>query len=39
MVGSKDLEPSEVPFFPHTFFNNQFLARTQWPPPNKNLSG
>jgi NAD(P)-dependent dehydrogenase (short-subunit alcohol dehydrogenase family) len=39
MVGSKDLEPSEVPFFPNTFFNNQFLARTQWPPGNTNLSG
>jgi NAD(P)-dependent dehydrogenase (short-subunit alcohol dehydrogenase family) len=39
MVGSKDLQPSEVPFFPNTFFNNQYLARTQWPPRSTNLSG
>jgi hypothetical protein len=39
MLGSKNPEPREVPFFPNTFFNNQFLARTQWPPLNTNLSG
>lgn len=39
MVGSKDLELSDVPFFPNTFLSNQFLARTQWSPRNTNLSG
>lgn len=39
MVGSKDLEPSTIPFFPNVFYLNQFKAKTQWPSPNVNLSG
>lgn len=39
MVGSKDLEPSTVPFFPNVFFNNQFRAKPHWPDRNKSLSG
>jgi NAD(P)-dependent dehydrogenase (short-subunit alcohol dehydrogenase family) len=39
MVGSKDLPPSTLPFFPNVFFNNQFRAKTQWPAPNTSLSG
>ncbi|MCJ1376919.1 hypothetical protein MMC17_000009 [Xylographa soralifera] len=39
MVGSKDLAPSDTPFFPNTFFSNQFMAKTQWPPGNTDLSG
>ncbi|KAI1428121.1 hypothetical protein F5Y12DRAFT_790694 [Xylaria sp. FL1777] len=38
MVGSKDLRPSTTPFFPNTFFTNQFRARPQWPSSNTNLS-
>ncbi|MCJ1431346.1 hypothetical protein MMC27_000697 [Xylographa pallens] len=38
MVGSKDREPSHTPFFPNTFFSNQFMARAQWPPGNTDLS-
>jgi len=39
MVGSKDLEPSDTPFFPNTFWSNQFMARAQWPPRTTDLSG
>ncbi|KAI0478163.1 hypothetical protein F4859DRAFT_478779 [Xylaria cf. heliscus] len=39
MTGSKDLSPSTTPFFPNTFFNNQFTARPQWPSRGTNLSG
>jgi NAD(P)-dependent dehydrogenase (short-subunit alcohol dehydrogenase family) len=39
MVGSKDLPPSTTPFFPNVFYHNQFKAKTQWPAPDKNLSG
>ncbi|KAI0435517.1 hypothetical protein F4803DRAFT_574755 [Xylaria telfairii] len=39
MTGSKDLVPSTTPFFPNTFYNNQFRARPQWPSANTNLSG
>jgi NAD(P)-dependent dehydrogenase (short-subunit alcohol dehydrogenase family) len=39
MVGSKDLQPSTIPFFPNVFFNNQFRAKPQWPAPNTSLSG
>lgn len=31
MVGSKDLKPSNTPFFPNVFYNNQFRAKPQWP--------
>lgn len=39
MVGSKDLPPSTVPFFPNVFYNNQFRAKPQWPAPGTSLSG
>ncbi|KAF2267912.1 NAD(P)-binding protein [Lojkania enalia] len=39
MVGSKDLKPSNTPFFPNVFFYNQFRAKPQWPASNTNLSG
>jgi len=39
MVGSKDLEPSRTPFYPNTYFHNQFIAKPQWPPKTTNLSG
>lgn len=39
MVGSKDLQPSTIPFFPNVFYNNQFRAKTQWPAPGTSLSG
>ena len=39
MVSSKDLAPSDTPFFPNTFLSNQFMARAQWPPRNTDLSG
>ncbi|KAL8786602.1 MAG: hypothetical protein Q9195_008159 [Heterodermia aff. obscurata] len=39
MVGSKDLEPSTAPFFPKTFFLNQFGAKSVWPSPSTDLSG
>ncbi|RYP45267.1 hypothetical protein DL768_008383 [Monosporascus sp. mg162] len=38
MVGSKDLEPSNAPFFPNVFFNNQFRAKPQHLPSTTNLS-
>ena len=38
MVGSKDLEPSSVPFM-NVFFYNQFRAKTQWPAPATSLAG
>lgn len=38
MVGSKDLEPSTLPF-PQVFFNNQFRAKPQWPASTTDLSG
>ncbi|RYP42811.1 hypothetical protein DL770_011625 [Monosporascus sp. CRB-9-2] len=38
MVGSKDLEPSNAPFFPNVFLHNQFRAKPQIPPPTTNLS-
>ncbi|KAI1125893.1 hypothetical protein F5Y10DRAFT_294274 [Nemania abortiva] len=38
MTGSKDLEPSTIPFFPNVFFNNQFRARAQWPKASTDLS-
>ncbi|KAL9621952.1 MAG: hypothetical protein Q9160_003614 [Pyrenula sp. 1 TL-2023] len=39
MVGSRDLQPSSTPFFPNTFFYNQFRAKAQWPAPSTDLSG
>ncbi|KAI0506273.1 hypothetical protein F5B22DRAFT_454477 [Xylaria bambusicola] len=39
MTGSRELEPSQVPFFPTIFFNNQFKAKPQWPTKDKNLIG
>ncbi|KAF2494351.1 short-chain dehydrogenase/reductase family protein [Lophium mytilinum] len=39
MVGSKDLPPSTIPFFPNVFFNNQFRAKPQWPAPGTSLAG
>ncbi|KAJ4287712.1 hypothetical protein N0V90_012415 [Kalmusia sp. IMI 367209] len=39
MTGSKDLPPSNTPFFPNVFFHNQFRAKPQWPSPSTNLSG
>ncbi|RYP02082.1 hypothetical protein DL764_005963 [Monosporascus ibericus] len=39
MVGSKDLEPSNAPFFPNVFFHNQFRAKPQPLPQTTNLSG
>ncbi|GAW20423.1 hypothetical protein ANO14919_099290 [Xylariales sp. No.14919] len=39
MTGSRDLEPSQVPFFPNVFFNNQFKAKPQWPGKDANLTG
>ncbi|KAI1428356.1 hypothetical protein F5Y12DRAFT_733326 [Xylaria sp. FL1777] len=39
MTGSRDLEPSQVPFFPNVFVNNQFRAKPQWPGKDKNLTG
>lgn len=39
MVGSKDLEPSTVPFFPNTYYYNQFKAKPQWPANTTDLSG
>ena len=38
MVGSKDLQPSTVRFFPNVFWHNQFRAKPQWPSPDTNLS-
>lgn len=38
MVGSKDLRPSNTPFFPKVFFHNQFRAKPEWPSRNTNLS-
>ncbi|KAI0106421.1 hypothetical protein GGR51DRAFT_517648 [Nemania sp. FL0031] len=38
MTGSRDLEPSQIPFFPNVFFSNQFRARAQWPNPSTDLS-
>lgn len=39
MVGSKDLTPSTTPFFPNTYFHNQFIAKPTWPPESTDLSG
>ncbi|KAJ3566874.1 hypothetical protein NPX13_g6974 [Xylaria arbuscula] len=39
MTGSRDLEPSQVPFFPTVFVNNQFKAKPQWPRKDKDLTG
>lgn len=39
MVGSKDLRPSTSPFFPNTYFHNQFIAKPQWPDKTTDLSG
>jgi NAD(P)-dependent dehydrogenase (short-subunit alcohol dehydrogenase family) len=39
MVGSKDLQPSNTPFYPNVFFHNQFRAKPQWPAANISLSG
>lgn len=39
MVGSKDLEPSTVPFFPKVFWRNQFSASPQWPAKGTDLTG
>lgn len=39
MVGSRDLEPSQAPFYPTVFVNNQFKAKPQWPGKDKNLTG
>ncbi|KAI0967007.1 hypothetical protein F4678DRAFT_483370 [Xylaria arbuscula] len=38
MTGSRDLEPSTIPFFPNVFFSNQFRARPQWPSTSTDLS-
>ena len=38
MTGSRDLEPSTVPFS-KVFFHNQFCAKPQWPAPGTTLSG
>ncbi|KAI0401043.1 hypothetical protein F4802DRAFT_446243 [Xylaria palmicola] len=38
MIGSRDLEPSQVPFR-NVFFNNQFRARPQWPREDVDLTG
>ncbi|KAI0424455.1 hypothetical protein F5Y09DRAFT_139380 [Xylaria sp. FL1042] len=38
MAGSKDLEPSTRPFFPNTFYHNQFRAHPQWPSTSTDLS-
>ena len=38
MVGSKDMEPSTVPFFPKVFYHNQFKAKPEWPSEETNLS-
>lgn len=37
MAGSKDLQPSNAPFFPNVFFHNQFRAKPQWASPTTNL--
>jgi NAD(P)-dependent dehydrogenase (short-subunit alcohol dehydrogenase family) len=39
MVGSKDLQPSTVPFFPNVFYRNQFREKPIWPAPGTSLSG
>ena len=39
MVGSKDLAPSTTPFFPNTYFHNQYVAKPTWPPESTDLSG
>lgn len=39
MVGSKDLRPLTIPFFPNVFYDNQFRQKPLWPAPNTNLSG
>ncbi|KAI0473625.1 hypothetical protein GGR56DRAFT_648314 [Xylariaceae sp. FL0804] len=39
MVGSKDLEPSTVPFFPKIFWHNQFKAKPPWHVETTDLSG
>lgn len=38
MTGSKDLEPSTVPFFPNVFYHNQFKAKPQRPATGTSLS-
>lgn len=38
MVGSKDLQPANAPFFPNIFFHNQFRAQPEWPSQSTNLS-
>lgn len=39
MVGSREMEASETPFFPKVFFHNQFRAKPILPPKSTNLSG
>ncbi|KAI0146159.1 hypothetical protein GGR57DRAFT_506681 [Xylariaceae sp. FL1272] len=39
MVGSRDLKPSTIPFYPNVFWHNQFRAQPQWPSKDANLSG
>lgn len=38
MVGSKDMQPSTVAFFPNVFFHNQFKAKPEWPAQGTSLS-
>lgn len=39
MVGSKDLPPSTLAFFPTVFYNNQYKAIPKYPSPSTSLTG